>query len=287
MDFFRSHKLALHPAKTKYILFTNSSVARSKNVDIFLNFNNNGDPQNVNLISPLTRVTIDSEIPAIKFLGIFIDPSMNFKFHIDSLIGKISKSMYYLRRVKHVLTTNALKSVYYSTIHSHFIYAIHIWSCSNPSNLNRLFLKQKMALRIVTNSSFNAHTEPLFKKLNILPLSKLIEYFKLQFMHRYILQQTPASFNNMWVRNEERIRLQDNYLRNQQEFHIQPTRLMSTDNFPLVLFPQLWNNFNDLSIKNITSPATFNANLKSYFLKDLSENYKCERLLCPHCHLQL
>ena len=47
VDFFRSHKLALHPAKTKYILFTNSSVARSKNVDIFLNFNNNGDPQNV------------------------------------------------------------------------------------------------------------------------------------------------------------------------------------------------------------------------------------------------
>ena len=287
VDFFRSHKLALHPAKTKYILFTNSSVARSKNVDIFLNFNNNGDPQNVNLISPLTRVTIDSETPAIKFLGIFIDPSMNFKFHIDSLIGKISKSMYYLRRVKHVLTTNALKSVYYSTIHSHFIYAIHIWSCSNPSNLNRLFLKQKMALRIVTNSSFNAHTEPLFKKLNILPLSKLIEYFKLQFMHRYILQQTPASFNNMWVRNEERIRPQDHYLRNQQEFYIQPSRLTSTDNFPLVLFPQLWNNFNDLSIKNITSPATFNANLKSYFLKDLSENYKCERLLCPHCHLQL
>ena len=95
------------------------------------------------------------------------------------------------------------------------------------------------------------------KKLNILPLSKLIEYFKLQFMHRYILQQTPASFNNMWVRNEERIRPQDHYLRNQQEFYIQPSRLTSTDNFPLVLFPQLWNNFNDLSIKNITSPATF------------------------------
>ena len=30
--FFRSHKLALHPEQTKYILFTNSSVARSKNI---------------------------------------------------------------------------------------------------------------------------------------------------------------------------------------------------------------------------------------------------------------
>ena len=144
-----------------------------------------------------------------------------------------------------------------------------------------------MALRIVTNSSFNAHTEPLKKKLNILPLFKLIEYFKLQFMHRYIIQETPASFNNMWVRNEERRRPQDHSLRIQQEFFIQPTRLTSTDNFPLVLFPQLWNNFNDVTIKSITSSNDFNVKLESHLLKDLSENYKCERLLCPHCHLQL
>ena len=110
VDFFRSYKLALHPVKTKYILFTNSSVAHSKNVDIFLNFNNNGDAKNVNLISPLTRITIDSETPAIKFLGIFINPSMNFKFNIDSIIGKISKSMYYLCCVKHVLTTVLMHS---------------------------------------------------------------------------------------------------------------------------------------------------------------------------------
>ena len=141
VDFFRSHKLTLHFDKTKFILFTNSSVARSKDIVLHLNFNSDGDAQNDKLISPLTRVTVTSEIPAIKFLGVFIDPLLNFKFHIDTLIGKISKSMYFLRCVKHVLTVPALKSVYYSTIHSHFIYAIHIWSCSNFSNLNRLFAK--------------------------------------------------------------------------------------------------------------------------------------------------
>ena len=93
-------------------------------------------------------------------------------------------------------------------------------------------------------------------------------------MHRYIIQETPASFNNMWVRNEERRRQQDHSLRIQQEFFIQPTRLTSTDNFPLVLFPQLWNNFNDVTIKSITSSNDFNLKLKSHLLKDLSENYK-------------
>ena len=287
VDFFRSHKLALHPEKTKYILFTNSSVARSKNIGISLNFNNDGDVFNANLVSPLTRITTDSATPAIKFLGVLIDPSLNFKCHIDSLIGKISKSLYFLRSVKNVLTTPALKSIYYSTVHSHFIYAIHIWSCASQSNLNRLFLKQKMALRIVHNSSFNAHTEPLFKKSNILPLFKLIDYFKLQFMHRYITRETPSSFDNLWTRNEERRRLLEHSLRNTNDFFIPPTRLVSTDSFPLVLFPRLWNNFDDAILKNIVSKTEFNFKLKCYFLKDLSENFKCNRLLCPNCHLLL
>ena len=285
-DFFRSHKLALHPEKTKFILFTNSSVVRSKDVKINLNFNNNSAPPNPNLICPLNRVTSESETPAIKFLGVLIDPLMNFKCHIDALIGKISKSMYFLRTVKNVLTPSALKSVYYSTIHSHFIYAIHIWSCSNSSNINRLFLKQKMAIRIVNSASYNAHTEPLFKKSNILPLTKLIDYFKLQFMHRYIIHEVPASFNNMWMRNEERRRQQDIFLRNQEEFYVQPTRLTTTDNFPLALFPRLWNNFSEESIKNIASKTEFNFKLKNFFIKELSEEFTCGRLLCPHCHLQ-
>ena len=91
-DFFRSHKLALHPAKTKFILFTNNLEARSSNVKILLNFNNNNCIQSPALISELARITVDSEIPAIKFLGIFIDPHLNFKYHID-YINKILRSL--------------------------------------------------------------------------------------------------------------------------------------------------------------------------------------------------
>ena len=129
--------------------------------------------------------------------------------------------MYFLRSVKHVLTPPALKSIYYSLIHSHFVYGIHTWSCSNPGSISKLFLKQKMAIRIINNATFNAHTEPLFKKLNILPLSKLIDYFKLQFMHRFTLREIPSSFNNTWVKNEERRRQDERVLRNQNDFFSQ------------------------------------------------------------------
>ena len=74
MDYFRFLKLALHPEKTKFISFTNSTEARQKNVIINLNFNNCRDVPNRDLITNLVRVTTDSECPAIKFLGIYIDP---------------------------------------------------------------------------------------------------------------------------------------------------------------------------------------------------------------------
>ena len=82
-DFFRSHKLALHPEKTKFILFSNSPEARAQEIKLVLDFNNEDDIQSDALVSCLTRVTVESEVPAIKFLGIFIDPTLNFKFHLQ------------------------------------------------------------------------------------------------------------------------------------------------------------------------------------------------------------
>ena len=100
VDNFRLLKLALHPSKTKFILFTNSNDARASNVSISLNFNNDTEAQDQNLISTLVRVTTESEIPAIKFLGIFIDPLLSFKYHINTIVSKVSKSLYFLRATK-------------------------------------------------------------------------------------------------------------------------------------------------------------------------------------------
>jgi hypothetical protein len=41
---------------------------------------------------------------------------------------------------------------------------------------NNLFKKQKAAIRIVCNEKYSAHPEPLFKSMEILPLSSLIEF---------------------------------------------------------------------------------------------------------------
>ena len=96
-----------------------------------------------NLIKKIDYVNHKISTPAIKFLGMHLDPALNFKFHINEVSKKLSKSLFCLRRCKNLLTEKALKSLYYSTFHSHLIYGIQIYSCANQTNLNPIILKQK------------------------------------------------------------------------------------------------------------------------------------------------
>ncbi len=111
----------------------------------------------------------------------------------------MAKLLYFLRSAKRILTPEALNAVYYSLIHCHLVYGIQIWSSTSTSNYNDLEIKQKNAIRIIFLAKYNAHTESLFKKQQILPLPDLVKYFKLQFVHRFVHSYLPSSLSNMWI----------------------------------------------------------------------------------------
>ena len=95
------------------------------------------------------------------------------------------------------------------------------------------------------------------------------------------------SFNNIWVTESER-RQDINLayvLRNSNNLYIPAPKLNSLCQHPLFLFPKLWHEFPDETIKIIRNKLEFKIKLKKYYLDKLSSNYKCTRLLCPHCHL--
>ena len=81
----------------------------------------------------------------------------------------------------------------------------------------------------MNGSKYNSHTEPLFKELKILPLDALIKFFNLQFMQHFIQGFLPASFNSVWLTNEER-RPEDTQrciLSNNDQLFVPFTRLLS------------------------------------------------------------
>jgi hypothetical protein len=46
--------------------------------------------------TPLERISSLSTIPAVKFLGVYFDCDLNFKYHIRTICSKISRSLYML-----------------------------------------------------------------------------------------------------------------------------------------------------------------------------------------------
>jgi hypothetical protein len=139
----RCHKLALHPSKTQFLLFTNSPVVRANPPRIFIDNNDVGSPNIEQLMIEIPNVNLNSDTPAIKFLGVFFDPLLNFKFHIKYVTNKLSRALYFLRTAKNNLTYAARKSLYYSLFHANVIDGIHVWSCTTPSSYSCIFFKTK------------------------------------------------------------------------------------------------------------------------------------------------
>ena len=52
-EFFRANRLALHPEKTKFIVFTSNPIIKNHNIALFCNNNNLNKDQKSNLIYPI------------------------------------------------------------------------------------------------------------------------------------------------------------------------------------------------------------------------------------------
>jgi hypothetical protein len=181
-------------------------------------------------------------------------------------MSKVSGALYLyiLRTVKNMLTPSALKSLYYTLFHCHIIYAMPIWTVCNLKLQKDLHVKQKMAIRAVAGLKYNDHTEPTFKKLEILPLPNLIEFLNLQFMQRFT-QNLPEAFNTTWITNIIRTEGQSQIsLRNDDEY-APPATLSLTSNHPLSTLPKICDSFVDEGIKFIRDKQEFDKALKTHF----------------------
>ncbi len=90
-----------------------------------------------------------------KFLGIFIDPALNFKYHVEKMTRKLATALFFMRNAKHFLNVESMKSLYYSIFHSVVVYGIHVWSSTANTNLQGIILKQKAAVRTICGARYN------------------------------------------------------------------------------------------------------------------------------------
>ena len=79
VEFFRSHKLSLHPLKTKFMVFSNSQEVKNMDINLFINCNNSNENDLAN-ISLISRVNPTDDVPSVRFLDVHLDPFFLFLY---------------------------------------------------------------------------------------------------------------------------------------------------------------------------------------------------------------
>jgi hypothetical protein len=266
---FKANKLAVNKTKTKYIIFRTKGKKVPENAPpVIYNENEPNLPYDPNVITILERYHdkhVSNDCRAYKLLGVFLDEHLTFDKHVSHIVNKLNRSLYCIRMAKHNLNYTGLRSLYFALIHSHLSYCPTILGCLSNSSKNRLALVQKKAIRIVTCSKYNAHTLPLFIEHKILPFEKIIKQGKLLFMHSVYYDYAPHSFNNTWVKHEER--LGDYNLRNDDLYVLPVPRIELFKKLTLYSLPNEWNLSGDL--KFYANRITFKHALREKLFDEL------------------
>ena len=227
------NRLSVHLDKTKYLVFSNKKY--QKLFPLFFHFN------------MLQQCTYH------KVLGLTIDDKLSFKFHIQDVCGKLSRSISLIYNLKEYMPIHVLITVYYAHIQPYFSYCLPIWGSTYPTHLQSLFLIQKRAIRLINNKPYLEHTNPLFKQTKII---KFFDFVKLEIASYMYKNRNSDSFH----------RLVHNY-------NTRHRNVLLPQNHSLSLFqrslqyngPSIWNSIAQ-NIKGKNNLRLFRKHYKSYLL---------------------
>ena len=191
----------------------------------------------------------------------------------------MNSALLYLSSVRHTLSSAALTKLYYALIHPHILYCLTVYSFTSQKNLSLIRNKQKQCVRIINKCKYNAHTEPLFFKSQILPLDDLILQQKLILMHSCAHNYSPVNFPDFSLNRETNTHRFN--LRNYNDFYVPRTSSSFIQKMPLVDFPSSWNAL-DQSFKDISSKGAFKKQIKLSLL-DKYATFRCSNLVCFSC----
>ena len=144
-EWLGANKLSLNIAKTKYMVFHTS-----KRHVIYPNLKVN----NKNI----------ERVAEFNFLGVILHSHMTWDKHINHISMKIARSFGILYRLRNIDPESVLVTIYNTLVLPHFHYCLLLWGSVVKEN-HSLHLLQKKERRIITNSVYLAHTEPICRSL--------------------------------------------------------------------------------------------------------------------------
>ena len=258
-DWFKLDKLSLNPNKTKAMYFHSpNKVVRPINLNI--------DNTDIEFVTHF------------NYLGIIIDTHLSWKSHTNMISQKIAKTIGIMCKMKKFVPSIILQTIYSSLITPYLNYGILTWG-TQASKLCKL---QKKAVRIISNSKYNAHTDPLFKKFNVLKVTDLCALQELKFAFKLENGTLPSYFtNSMYQRHSE---IHQYETRNANNLVTPQSKHYFTNKSIRFRLPNIYNNC-PANIKNKITTHSFHS-FVNYIKTQLVSMYQtlCSVRNCYICH---
>ena len=159
------NKLTINTKKTKLMVFgSRSKVKKAKNVKILLN----GD-----------RI---QKVPTFKYLGLLLDPTLNYNHQISQIIRTVLHKMMLLAKMKKYLKKEVAVLIYKTMILPYLDYGDVIFHRSNSGDLNKLQRLQNRCLRICLGYDGKFSTDKAHK----LALTPFLEDRRVAHVHNFM-----------------------------------------------------------------------------------------------------
>ena len=258
-EWLEINKLSLNIKKTKFMIFH----FPQRNIK---NFN-----PNIQIKSrPIQRVTL------FDFLGLIIDENLSWTPHLQKITSKISRTLGVMNRLKRFLPAYILMHIYNSLILPHLQSFILIWGHKS----SKVFRLQKRAIQMLTLSRYNARTEPLFKRLNLLKVEDMFSINILKFYFKYKHGTLPVYFQNMFPLVSHNYNTRGNL----NKIRMNKRTTANCENIIRNSLPRIVEKF-PLSVLEKIETHSFNG-FKNYVKKVMLDNYDplCHRLNCFICN---
>ena len=152
-----NNKLCINYSKTYFMIF---SKRRSKS--------------DLNIVIDNNKI---KETDSVKYLGIIFDNKLNWAPQVTNITKKIASGCWAIANLRKFVDIKTLRVIYFSLVYSHLTYGISCWGSAPKYLINKLFVKQKWALKVITRSDYLAPSTPLFYRLKLL---KLVDIQKLK-----------------------------------------------------------------------------------------------------------
>lgn len=239
------HYLVPNASKTNFLLFHNrkrNEYFTENALHLFLN-----------------GIQIE-RVESSRILGLFINESLNFSTHFQTIQSKIIPFIFALKRIRHLISNQTAMNMYFAYIQSRIAYMNVIYQAAPNYLLNALEIIQRKALRIVLLKDWYCSKSELYS-VNCLPASQLCELSSCVLLYKII---NNCCKNNVELRLMSQVH--NHNTRNRSDFAINHSNTqLGASNFynrALVSYNNIPN-----QIRNARSIKTFKTKLKEFIFE--------------------